>query len=100
MPPVFGPADVARIAELARLAVTRDELELFARQLGGILAYAEQLQDVDVSSVAPTSHPLALTAALREDEVRPSLPREDVLRAAPEADINAGLFKVPRVLGG
>ena len=100
MPPVFSPADVARIAELARLDLTSEELDLFARQLGGILAYAEQLQDVDVSGVAPTSHPLALTAALREDEVRPSLPREDALRAAPEADIKAGLFKVPRVLGG
>lgn len=100
MPPVFGPEDVVRIAELARLVVTSEELDLFARQLAGILAYAEQLQDVDVSGVPPTSHPLALTAALRDDETRPSLPRDEVLRAAPEADLAASLFKVPRVLGG
>jgi aspartyl-tRNA(Asn)/glutamyl-tRNA(Gln) amidotransferase subunit C len=90
---------VARIAQLARLALTDDEMTLYARQLADILAYAEQLQEVDTSGVSPTSHPLALTAALRSDEVRPSLPREESLRGAPEADTAAGLFKVPRVLG-
>ncbi len=99
MPPALGPDDVARIAQLARLELTADELELFARQLAGILGYAEQLQDVDTATVPPTSHPLALTAALREDEVRPSLQREDALRSAPDADVAAGLFKVPRVIG-
>jgi aspartyl-tRNA(Asn)/glutamyl-tRNA(Gln) amidotransferase subunit C len=99
MPPALRPDEVARIAHLARLALTAGELELFARQLAGILAYAEQLQQVDTSGVAPTSHPLDLTAAFRDDEVRGSLPREEALRAAPEADIAAGLFKVPRVLG-
>lgn len=99
MPPAFSPDDVARIAHLARLALTSDELQLFARQLAGILAYAEQLQEIDTNGVPPTSHPLALTAALREDEVRPSLPRDEALAAAPEADTAAGLFKVPRVLG-
>jgi len=100
MPPALGPEDVARIAQLARLALTDDELDLFARQLVGILAYAEQLQDIDTAGVPPTSHPLALTAALRKDEVRPSLPRDEAVQAAPEPDIAAGLFKVPRVLGG
>jgi aspartyl-tRNA(Asn)/glutamyl-tRNA(Gln) amidotransferase subunit C len=100
MPPVLGPDDVARIAQLARLALTDDELALYARQLADILAYAEQLQEIDITGVPPTSHPLALTAALRSDEVRPSLPREESLRAAPEADLTAGLFKVPRVIGG
>ncbi|MGH9373307.1 MAG: Asp-tRNA(Asn)/Glu-tRNA(Gln) amidotransferase subunit GatC [Vicinamibacterales bacterium] len=100
MPSVLGPDDVARIAHLARLDLTPDELELFARQLAGILEYAEQLQQVATAGVAPTSHPLALTAALRDDDVRPSLSREEGLRAAPEPDVAAGLFKVPRVLGG
>ena len=99
MPPAFSPDDVARIAQLARLALTHDELNLFARQLAGILTYAEQLREVDTSGVPPTSHPLALTAALREDEERRSLPREAALAAAPECDLTAGLFKVPRVLG-
>jgi aspartyl-tRNA(Asn)/glutamyl-tRNA(Gln) amidotransferase subunit C len=99
MPPALGPEDVARIAQLARLALTPDELELYARQLAGILAYAEQLQNVDTTSVPPTSHPLALTAALRDDEMRPSLPREEALGGGPESDLEAGFFKVPRVIG-
>ena len=91
--------EVARIAELARLALTPEELQTFTKQLAGILDYAEQLRDVDTSGVAPTSHPLALTAAVRDDETRASLPRADALAAAPEADTAAGLFKVPRVIG-
>ena len=98
--PSIGPDDVARIAELARLALTPDEVQLFSKQLAGILEYAEQLRDVDTSGVSPTSHPLALTATVREDEVRPCLPRSESLREAPEADSAAGLFKVPRVIGG
>ena len=99
MAPELGPDEVVRIAKLARLALGREEVELYARQLAGILAYAEQLQDVDTTGVPPTSHPLALTATGREDEARPSLPRDEALRAAPDADLAAGLFKVPRVLG-
>jgi aspartyl-tRNA(Asn)/glutamyl-tRNA(Gln) amidotransferase subunit C len=91
--------DVARIAELARLSLTAEERQLFARQLAGILEYAEQLRQVDTAGVTPTSHPLALTADMRKDEVRPSLPRRESLRGAPEADMTAGLFKVPRVIG-
>ena len=94
------PDEVAHIARLARLGLTADELALFARQLAGILDYAEQLRDVDTTGIEPTSHPLALTAARREDEVRPSLPRDDALRGAPDGDLAAGLFKVPRVIGG
>jgi aspartyl-tRNA(Asn)/glutamyl-tRNA(Gln) amidotransferase subunit C len=91
--------EVGRIAQLARLALSGDELTLFARQLAGILEYVEQLRQVDTSGVEPTSHPLALTAALRDDQLRPSLDRHEALRAAPEPDDEAGLFKVPRVLG-
>lgn len=100
MPPAFGPDDAARIAHLARLSITDDELQLFSRQLAGILDYVEQLRQVDTAGVPPTSHPLALTAPLRNDDVRPSLPRERALDGAPDGDAAAGLFKVPRVLGG
>jgi aspartyl-tRNA(Asn)/glutamyl-tRNA(Gln) amidotransferase subunit C len=95
----ISPSDVARIAELARLALTADELQIFTKQLAGILDYAEQLRDVDTTGVAPTSHPLDLTAMMREDEVRASLARAEALAAAPDADAAAGLFKVPRVIG-
>jgi aspartyl-tRNA(Asn)/glutamyl-tRNA(Gln) amidotransferase subunit C len=98
--PAFTPDDVDRIAELARLTLTADERALFARQLADILAYAEQIQNVDTTGVAPTSHVGASTASLREDQERPGLPLEEALAAARDADRHAGLFKVPRVLGG
>jgi aspartyl-tRNA(Asn)/glutamyl-tRNA(Gln) amidotransferase subunit C len=91
--------EVARIARLARLALTGDELELYSRQLTSILEYADQLQAVDTTGVPPTSHPLSLTAGLRDDEPAPSLPRPDALRGAPDGDPRRGLFKVPRVIG-
>ena len=99
MSSTLAPEEVERIARLARLALTVDERDLFARQLTGILQYAEQLREVDTTGVAPTSHPLALSAPLRDDERRPSLPRDEALKRAPDADLAAGLFKVPRVLG-
>ena len=99
MPSTLAPDEVERIARLARLAITAGERDLFARQLTSILQYAEQLREVDTAGVPPTSHPLALSAPLREDETRPSLPRDEALVRAPEADLDAGLFKVPRVLG-
>jgi aspartyl-tRNA(Asn)/glutamyl-tRNA(Gln) amidotransferase subunit C len=98
MSDTFSPRDVERVARLARLELTAEEKDLFARQLAGILAYAEQIQQVPTEDVEPTSH-AGDAAALREDVVCPSLPREASLAAAPDAEPSAGLFKVPRVLG-
>lgn len=100
MPPELSLEDVSRIATLSRLALSVEERQLFSRQLAGILGYVEQLQPLDTTGVPPTSHPLALISPMREDEQRPSLGREDALREAPEPDPAAGLFKVPRVIGG
>jgi aspartyl-tRNA(Asn)/glutamyl-tRNA(Gln) amidotransferase subunit C len=90
--------DVKRIAELARLELTADELDLFTRQLGGILTYVEQISALDTTGVLPTSHVLNRPVD-REDELRPSLTRDDLLGNAPDAAREAGLFKVPRVIG-
>ena len=98
MPGSFSRDEVERIARLARLALTDDEKDLFARQLGDILAYAEQIGAVDTAHVPPTTY-VSGAATLREDRTQPSLSREEVLAAAPDADLAAGLFKVPRVLG-
>jgi aspartyl-tRNA(Asn)/glutamyl-tRNA(Gln) amidotransferase subunit C len=100
MPARFTPDDVDRIAELARLALTGEERALFTRQLADFLAYAEQVQDVDTSGIPPTSHACPSAESLRDDHERPCLPTDDALAAAPDADRIAGLFKVPRVLGG
>lgn len=91
--------EVERIAALAHLELTPDEVETFARQLGGILEYARQVQAVDTADVPPTAHVLAGLPRDREDAVRPSLDRDTALAAAPDATLEAGLFRVPRVIG-
>jgi aspartyl-tRNA(Asn)/glutamyl-tRNA(Gln) amidotransferase subunit C len=94
----FSRADVERVARLARLELNAEEQDLFARQLAGILEYAEQIQRISTDGIEPTSH-AGDAATLRDDEVRPSLARDASLAAAPDGDAAAGLFKVPRVLG-
>src|SRR5688572_30505322 len=93
-------ADVERIAALAQLELTEDEKHLFTRQLADILAYAEQVQAVDTTGVEATAHVLANQRVERADELQPSLPVGDVMANAPDADEDAGLFRVPRVIGG
>lgn len=95
----LSPDRVRRIARLARLALTEEEVARFTIQLASILRYVSELQTLDTGDVEPTSHPLAVVAPLREDAPLPSLPRDQALAAAPDADRAAGLFKVPRVLG-
>ena len=89
--------DVTRIAELARLELTPDELDLFTRQLGDILGYVEQIRGLDTAGVIPTSHVLNLPVE-RDDVIVDPLPRAAALANAPDAATEAGLFKVPRVL--
>jgi aspartyl-tRNA(Asn)/glutamyl-tRNA(Gln) amidotransferase subunit C len=91
-------ANVARIAALARLDLTSDELDLFARQLGDILGYVEQIRALDTTGIPPTSHVLVQPLD-RDDVVQPGWTGEQALINAPDAAIEAGLFKVPRVLG-
>ena len=93
-------ADVERIAALAHLELTDEEKELFTRQLAEILAYAEQVQQIDTSGVPATAHVNMRHPAEREDVLKPSLSIEDAVANAPEAEREAGLFKVPRVIGG
>ena len=90
-------ADVARIAELARLELTTAELDLFTRQLGDILDYVEQIRGLDTSGVAPTSHVLNRPVERPDADVA-SLARPEALANAPDAARESGLFKVPRVL--
>ncbi|HAK55387.1 MAG: Asp-tRNA(Asn)/Glu-tRNA(Gln) amidotransferase subunit GatC [Vicinamibacterales bacterium] len=92
-------ADVERIAELAHLELSEEEQETFARQLAEILAYAEAVQAVDTTDVPPTTHLLSSHDALRADEVRDSLSRDDALANAPDAAADEGFFKVPKVIG-
>ena len=95
----LGDDEVRRIAALAHLALTPDEVALFSRQLADILDYVRQVQAQDTTGVAPMSHAIGRDGGERADEPGAELPRRSALANAPEAATEAGLFKVPRVVG-
>ena len=92
--------EVLKIADLAKLHFSEEELDAFTVQFQRILDYIEQLKEADVEEVEPTSH-VSLTAdfekqIFREDEIKPSLPVEESLANAPDA--GSGHFRVPKVI--
>src|SRR5262245_38914841 len=89
---------IAALAALARLDLDQTELDLFVRQLGDILAYAEQVQQIDTTGVPPTASVLTAHRADRTDTVRPSLDVEEALANAPDRAPDASFFRVPRVI--
>jgi len=95
----FTREQVKAIAALAHLELDAEELDVFARQLGDILAAADEVQRVDTTGVPPTASVVMRHVSDRPDEVRPCLDRDDALANAPDAALGAGLFKVPRVIG-
>ena len=94
--PKLTRADVEHVAQLARLALTDEEVDELTPQLTGILEHAAQIAALDTHDVPPTAHPLPIVNVLRADEVRPSLPRDEVLAMAPASE--DGRFRVPRIL--
>ncbi len=88
--------DVLHCARLARLRLNPGEIEQFRRELSSILDYMDLLGVIDTQGIEPTVHVHALTNALREDDVGPSMPREEALRNAP-CD-HDGAFDVPMVI--
>ncbi len=94
----LGTQDVERIAKLARIGLSADETAAMAVELGRIVEFVEQLQAVDVDGVAPTDQVTGLVDVWREDEVKPSMPREQLLANAPAQ--KDGYIVVKRVLNG
>ena len=94
--PAISREEVAHLARLARLAVTDEELDVFAGQLDVILGAVARVGEVAADDIPPTSHVVPLTNILREDEPRPSVDRDAVLATAPAAE--DGRFRVPRIL--
>ena len=99
MPAGFSRDQIAAIAALAHLELDASEIELFARQLGEILAYAEIVQQIDTTGVPPTASLVSRHAPDRGDDIQPSLGRDEALSGAPDAAVDAGFFRVPRVIG-
>lgn len=89
--------DVEYVAELARLSLNDQEKEKFTHQLNDILKYVEKLNELDTSSVEPLEHVTDFSDVTRDDEVTPSLSREEALRNAP--DRTEKFFRVPSVRG-
>lgn len=88
--------DVHHIARLSRLSLSETETATYGDQLNAIIAYVEQLNNLDTSAVEPTSHVIPLRNVTREDSVRPSLPREEALRNAPDA--TERFYRVPKII--
>jgi aspartyl-tRNA(Asn)/glutamyl-tRNA(Gln) amidotransferase subunit C len=89
--------DVLHVARLARLALTDEEVEALRGQLSDILAYAEKVGEVAAADVPPTHHAYPLSNVWREDEPLESLPPEDAIATAPQAE--SGRFRVPKIVG-
>ncbi len=90
--------DVKKVALLARLELTDDEIDAQAANINNLLAHIESLQSLDVEGIEPTSHSMPVVNVLREDAARPSLSREETLANAPLA--RDGCFVVPRIVEG
>jgi len=88
--------EVEHIANLARLELTDEEKAHYREQLSAILDYFSQLRELNTADIPPTSSVLPQRSALREDQPRPGLSLEELLRNEPDAE--AGLFRVPPVL--
>jgi len=95
-PPPLTVDDVRKIAVLARLHLSDADLEKMTRQLGAILDYVQQLQQVDTEGVEPLAHPLPVNNVFRDDELAPSLPRDEALANAPNR--HGDFYSVPAVL--
>ena len=88
--------DIEKVARLARLELSGEEKKTFENQLEQILTYMEQLNRLDTTGVEPTSHAIPMVNVFREDEVKPSILKEEVMEISPDQE--NGHFKVPRII--
>ncbi len=88
--------DLAEVARLARIRLTPEETELFQKQLGQVIEFADKLREVDVSAVEVSAHASPIFDVFREDEICPSFTQEEALRNAPQQA--KGLFVVTKVM--
>jgi aspartyl-tRNA(Asn)/glutamyl-tRNA(Gln) amidotransferase subunit C len=89
---------VQKVAHLARLQLSADEETQFTTQLNDILDYFEQLSELDVSEVPPTTRAIDVSNVVRVDQLKPYGDRETILEGAPDRD--GDFFKVPKIVTG
>lgn len=89
-------ADILHIAELSRIKLSESEMADMKGHLEHMITHFDALDSVDVSDVPPTAHILSAVNVLRDDEVKPSMPTEELMQNAPETD--GGAYIVPRVV--
>lgn len=87
--------DVEHVAKLARLEITDEEKVKFSKQLGDVLKYVEQMNEVDTTNVEPLSHVVDFNNVMRDDEIHYDCTKEQLMMNAPEEEI--GFFKVPKI---
>ncbi len=92
---MISEEQVRHVANLARLGLTDEEIETMGRQLGAILESIDQVGELNLTNVPPTTNALNLTNVLRPDEPHQCLPTEEALSTAP--DVVDDLFAVPRI---
>ena len=93
---VISREEVEHIAKLAKLSLSEEEVEKYSKDLGQIADFVEQLNEVDISGVAPTAHVVDKKNVFRKDEKKESFPREEILKNAPSKE--AGCISVPKVV--
>ena len=87
--------EVEHVAKLARLELTEEEKVKFSKQLGDVLEYAQQMNEIDTEGVEPMSHAIPLVNVMRQDEVVHEFSREELMANAPLKE--DGFFRVPKI---
>ena len=87
---------IEQIASLSRIKLTDDEKDIFREQLTDILGYIEKLNELDTDDVQPMAYATSIKNVFREDQQKPSFPRQEILELSPSSA--NGFFKVPKVL--
>jgi aspartyl-tRNA(Asn)/glutamyl-tRNA(Gln) amidotransferase subunit C len=89
-------ADVRHVAQLARISLNDEQIAVLGRQLNDIVGYVELLREIDTVNIEPTSHIMPLNNVFREDSIKSSLPRHEMLSNAP--DSNERFYIVPKII--
>ena len=92
----ISSSDVRKVAKLARLELPEDQIQTYTSQLEEILAYVDQLQEIDTDNVSPTTRAVEVVNSMREDFVEVNCSREDILNQAPHRE--GDFFRVPKIL--